>query len=503
MSERALSLVSAPWDYEAIIVGTGFGGMGAAIQFTRLGIDSILMLDRASDLGGTWNHNRYPGVAVDIASVTYSYSFEPNPFWSRLYAPGSELRAYASHVADKYDLRRFMRFRSKVEKVVYDEARERWTVFIEGQPSLTCRFLVLGTGYFAQPKRPEIDGLESFSGKVIHTAEWDDSYDLTGKRVAIIGTGATAVQVIPEIAPKTEQLDVYQRTAIWVAPKPDAKISPTLQAWFKRIPLTQKLARFANSALLEFMGLGLLHYKQLPFILDGLQDLCRKQIKKQVRDPALRKKLTPDYGFFCKRPTFSNTFYPTFNRPNVSLVTEPIDRIEADGIVTKDGKKRPIDTLILATGFKMWERGGFPSVEVIGKNGANLGDLWHQGGYQSYEGLSIPGFPNLFNLHAPYSFTGVSFFYTIEVHMKRIERVIREMRKRNAASIEVKPEARDKFVAGMKRVAKGTVIVSGNCSTSHTYYLDSHGEVTLARLEPTALAFWRAGHFSLDDYRYS
>ena len=201
-------------DHEVIIVGCGFGGMGAAIQLGRLGIKSILMLERADDLGGTWHINHYPGLAVDIPSFTYSYSFEPNPNWSRMYAPGAELKAYTQHVADKYGLRRHMRFNSPVEKAVYDEAGRYWTVYPSGQPPVTARMLVLATGFLSQPHTPDIPGIQNFAGKIMHTAAWDHGYELKGKRAAVIGTGATAVQLLPKIAPLLEQMDVYQRTPI-------------------------------------------------------------------------------------------------------------------------------------------------------------------------------------------------------------------------------------------------------------------------------------------------
>jgi cation diffusion facilitator CzcD-associated flavoprotein CzcO len=240
---------------EVLIVGAGFGGMGAAIQFGRLGIDDVLIVDRADDLGGTWHVNRYPGLTVDIASVTYSYSFEPNPYWSRLFAPGPELKRYAEHIADKYDLRRRMRLRTAVESARWDEDEQRWHVST-GTGPITARYLVAATGFLSQPKWPDIPGLQDFAGAVLHTAQWDAGVELRGRRVAVVGTGATSVQLVPEIAPQVAELTVYQRTPIWVVPKIDGPIPRPVQQVFARVPLAQRAARLANSAALEALMVG-------------------------------------------------------------------------------------------------------------------------------------------------------------------------------------------------------------------------------------------------------
>ena len=492
------------FDHEVIIVGTGFGGMGVAIELNRFGIDDILMLDRADDLGGTWHINTYPGLAVDIASTTYSYSFEPNPNWSRLYAPGAELKAYAVHVAEKYNLRRYMSFNAAVEKVVYDPKRQLWTVDIAGRKPVTSRFLILATGFLSQPKRPDIAGLADFRGKIIHTAEWDHAYDLTGRRAAVIGTGATAVQLLPEIAPKLKQMDVYQRTPIWVAPKVDTEIPVWVRKLFARLPATQRAARYTGSALLEIgMVSAALHHRELPMLSQGAARMCLAHMHRQIKDRELRQKLTPKYSFGCKRPTFSNDYYPTFVRGNVELVTDGIDHIEADGIVAKDGRKRPIDVLILATGYKVWEKGNFPAFPVYGKDGTELGDWWNQHSYQSYEGITVHGYPNMFYLASPYSFTGLSYFFTIEGQMQHIARCLGEMKKRKAKTFEVRQEAQTAFVKKMRKNAESSVFVTGNCAPANSYYFNQHGESTLLRPTPTPFALWRASRYPLKDYLFT
>ena len=314
-------------DHDVIIVGAGFGGMGAAIALKRLGYDDLLILEREDDLGGTWHVNHYPGLAVDIASVTYSYSFEPNPYWKHWFARGPELKQYAEHVADTYDLRRHMEFGVRVEGARWDEDEQHWVVATDAG-TRTATYLMTATGFLSQPKLPDIEGVHDFAGTVIHTAKWDDAADLDQKRVAVIGTGATAVQLIPQIAKRASALTVYQRTPIWVTPKNDFRIPRPLQQLFAAQPWTQRLARRANSAWLEgMMVTGVLHYKQGKVFNQGAAALAKAHLRRQVKDPELRRKLTPDYSFGCKRPTFSNDYYPTFTRPHVTLETTPIARI--------------------------------------------------------------------------------------------------------------------------------------------------------------------------------
>ncbi|WP_291412126.1 NAD(P)/FAD-dependent oxidoreductase [Actinophytocola sp.] len=280
-------------DYDAIIVGAGFGGMGAAIQLNRLGVDNLAILERADDLGGTWHVNRYPGLAVDIASVTYSYSFEPNPYWSRMFAPGAELKRYAEHVADKYDLRRYMRFGTVVDGARWDDAERVWTVRVRGSAPVTARYLVTATGFLSQPRMPNIPGIDGFAGKVIHSTAWDDGYDLTARRAAVIGTGATAVQLVPEVARKVAELTVYQRTPIWVTPKLDGPIPRPVQRLVARMPLAQRAARLVNSAALEaIMVTGVLHYRQARLtnraVGDEADRACRAERHRHRRRPPNR-----------------------------------------------------------------------------------------------------------------------------------------------------------------------------------------------------------------------
>jgi cation diffusion facilitator CzcD-associated flavoprotein CzcO len=489
--------------YDAVIVGAGFGGMGAAIQLKRLGYDNLLILERESDLGGTWHVNRYPGLAVDIPSSTYSYSFEPNPYWSRLFAPGAELKRYAAHVADKYDLRHHMQFDTVVSGAVWDEEKAHWRVSIDGDEPVTGTFLLTATGFLSQPKMPDIDGIDSFKGTVIHTTSWPDETDLDGKRIAVIGTGATAVQLIPELAKVAGDLTVYQRTPIWVSPKPDYGIPSAVQRAFSAAPLSQRAVRMVGSGILEAMMVSaVVHYRQFSVANRIAERYCRAHLYRQVRDPELRRKLTPDYSFGCKRPTFSNDYFPTFTKPHVHLETESIARIDEQGIVTADGERRDIDVLVLATGFNLWDV-NFPAIEIIGREGRNLGKFWREQRFQAYEGVSVPGFPNFVSLNSPYSYSGLSYFTTIECQMKHMERLFGELRERDATTFEVDASANAKFLAEMTEKVGGSVFALGQCATANSYYFNQHGEATLLRPSSTIAAHRRAVSFPVDDYLYA
>lgn len=489
-------------DHQAVIVGAGFGGMGAAIQLKRLGIEDFVVLEREDDLGGTWHVNRYPGLAVDIASVTYSYSFEPNPWWRHWYARGPELKQYAAHVADTYDLRRHMRFGTVVDGARWDEADQVWEVSVAGGEPVRAAYLITATGFLSQPRVPDIAGVEEFAGTVVHTARWDDSADLDGQRIAVIGTGATSVQLVPELAERAAHLTVFQRTPIFVTPKLDFEIPAALRRLFARAPATQRLARRVNTALLEaLMVLAVLRYRRMGFLNRGAALAARRHLRKQVPDPELRRKLTPDYSFGCKRPTFSNDYYPTFTRPDVTLETTPIERITPNGIVTADGRETGIDVLVLATGYDMWQQ-NFPAIPVIGRNGKDLGRWWRETRFQAYEGIAAPGFPNFLSLASPYSYSGLSYFTTIEGQMKHMGRLLREVRRRGAATFEVREPANEEFLGRVTELLQDSVFHLGSCATARSYYFNQHGDPALLRPTSTISAHREAESFPLEDYAY-
>ncbi|TWS23360.1 NAD(P)/FAD-dependent oxidoreductase [Tsukamurella sputi] len=493
--------------HDVIIVGAGFGGMGAAIELLGRGRTDVLILEREEDLGGTWHVNRYPGLAVDIASVTYSYSFEPNPDWSRLYAPGAELKAYASRVAEKYGLRRHMRFGVDVRAARWDARAAEWevTVVRDGglEQKLRSRFLITATGFLSQPKLPDIEGIEGFAGTVVHSAQWDDSVPLDGRRLGIIGTGATGVQLIPELAKVAGHLTVFQRTPIWVVPKVDFPVPGPVKALFGALPITQRAARLANSTALEVLNtVGVLNYQYGHRFNDVAALLAKAHLRAQVPDPTIRAALTPSYSFGCKRPTFSNDYFPTFSRPNVTLETTSIRRVLPNGIEMADGTVHELDVLMLATGFSLWEK-NFPAIDVTGRDERNLGEFWREGRFQAYEGMAVPKFPNFFSLHSPYSYTGLSYFWTIEAQMVHLRRVFDEIDRRRAHTVEVTEQANARFLATMSRRLERSVFQRGACGGSRSYYFDPHGEATLLRPSSVLGARRAASSFAIDDYAFS
>ena len=487
--------------FDVIIVGAGFGGIGAAIQLKRLGYENFVILDRESDLGGTWHVNHYPGLAVDVPTTSYSYWFEPNPNWSRLFSTGAEIKQYAHDVADKYDVPRHMRFNTTVEGARWDEEAKVWRVALAGGDTLTTRHLITATGLLSQPQTPDIPGIAGFQGKVIHTTAWDDSYDPRNRRIAVIGTGATAVQVIPELAKTAAEVTVYQRTPIHVVPKFDVPIPKRAKRLFSKVPLTQRAIRLVTNAIYEFFAAVGLNDHKLLFrrLLIAAADLAKMHRFASVRDKELRAKLRPDYDFGCKRPTFSNSYYRIFTKPHVHLVTSGIDHFERDAIIANDGTKTVIDTLVLATGFDLWEA-NFPAIEIIGRHDRNLGKWWRDTRFQAYQGISMPYFPNFLSLASPYAQLGLNFFNTVEYQMRHMDRLFGEVKRRGAMTFEVTEDANTRYLDRMTELVGHSVFNLGNCASSRSYYFNPSGEATLLRPMPTRTAVREASRFPLSDY---
>ena len=488
-------------DYTTIIVGAGFSGIGAGIQLDRAGLGDYLIIEAGDEAGGTWYWNTYPGIAVDIPSFSYQFSFEQSADWSRSYAPGRELKAYADRCVDKYGLRCKIRFGTKVTAAVFDDESDSWRIDLDTGESLTARFLVNASGVLTVPNLPDIDGVDSFAGITVHTARWDHSQDLSGKRVAIIGTGASAVQVIPEIAPIVERLTVFQRTPIWCMPKLDVPL-PAPARWAMRIPGGKVIQRLISQAYVELtFTLAAQYYTVFP-LANRAERMGKAYLRRQVRDPEVRDKLTPRYAVGCKRPGFHNTYLATFNRDNVELVTEPIDKVTGSGVATTDGATRDVDVLILATGFKVMDVDSIPTFPVTGSGGRSLAKFWSEQRLQAYEGVSVPGFPNFFTVMGPYGYVGSSYFALIETQTHHIIRCLKRASSESATRVEVSQEANDRFFAEMMRKRHRQIFWQDSCSLANSYYFDQNGDVPL-RPTSTPEAYWRSRRFPLEDYQFT
>lgn len=479
-------------DVEVLIVGAGISGIGAGIELLRRGNSSFALLEAASELGGTWRDNTYPGIAVDIPAVSYCYPFETDYAWSREFAVGAEIQEYVKHCAEKYGVTGHVRYGSRALRCQFDTARDTWATQLDDGTVVTSRYVIAATGLLSQPKLPEIPGLETFAGKAMHTARWDHDHDLTSKRVAVIGTGASAVQVVPEIAPLVAGLRVFQRTPIWIGPRPDRPLQPGSRLSLRRFSVIRSLLRLVSESGLEFLTFSIVNYQRFPFVVRLVQRYVRFWMRRQVQDPATAAKLLPGYDLGCKRPTTSNRYLSAFNRDNVLLVTQPIERICPEGIVTDDQVLHAVDTIILATGFLTTEQGNAPSFEVVGSDGVELGQFWEEHRLQAYAGVSVPGFPNFFLTAGPYS-GGFNWFAPLKAHLTHIMGCIDEARARGVTRVEVRRDVHERYMRHMWQRADGTVFKAGSCTSANSYYVDRHGDASLP-LPHTP--WWRAARES-------
>jgi cation diffusion facilitator CzcD-associated flavoprotein CzcO len=492
-------------DHEVAIIGAGLSGLGMGSALKRAGIEDFVIYERAQDIGGTWRDNTYPGVGVDIPTFAYQFSYELKPDWSRVFARGAEVKQYVDDYADKYGLRPHLRFGCDVTERAWDEDEQCWRLTLNGTEEITARFVISAIGAFVDPKPIEIDGLDEFTGKVIHSARWDHSYSLEGKRVAIVGTGASAVQIVPMIARDVAQLDVYQRTPIWISPKFDPPIPEVVKRLFARVPLTQRATFAVASAITEFILITMVvHYERLPFVVRAVEGSSRRFVAASVRDPELREKLTPDYDFGCKRPSVSNRYLAAFNRPNVSLITDRIERITQAGVLAADGSERPVDALVLATGFYLASAPeNYRLRPVRGRDGFDLADHYERNHLKAYESISMPGLPNHFMIFGPYGWTGASWHVLVESASKHIVRVIDECRRRGATEVEVTEEATDRYHEVVLQRMSKALWYGSNCATANSYYYDHHGDTPYLRPTSGRAAFKAARSFPMSDYRFS
>jgi cation diffusion facilitator CzcD-associated flavoprotein CzcO len=463
-------VTTLPSHVRVLIVGSGFAGLGMAIRLQQDGRDDYLVLERADDVGGTWKANTYPGAACDVPSRLYSYSFALNAEWTRSFSPQGEILEYLRQCAERFDVLPRLRFGVKVEHAAWDEDARLWRVQSTAG-ELTADVLVSGAGALSEPKLPPIPGAQDFKGKVFHSAAWDHDHDVAGERVAVIGTGASAIQIVPEIQPKVRSLKVFQRTPAWIIPRTDRPYSRLEKLAYKKIPGLQALARAAIYWGREAYVIGFAIERRLMKLPDRI---ARAHIKRQIPDPELREKLTPDYTIGCKRILISNDFYPALAKDNADVVTSPITAMTETAIVTQDGEHHEVDTIVFATGFQVTP----PPIAkcLVGRDGAVLDDVWAESGMQAHRGTTVAGFPNLFFLVGPNTGLGhTSMVYVIESQIHYVLEALRAMDRGNIRTLEPRPEAQARFNDAVQKRMEGTVWDQGGCAS---WYLDDTGRNT-------------------------
>ncbi len=455
--------------FEVAIVGAGFSGLGMAIRLKKSGQSDFVILERASDTGGTWRDNSYPGCACDIQSHLYSFSFALNPNWSRLFPPQPEIQAYLRETAARYGVLPHIHWNCPLLGAAWDEDEKNWQITTPGG-LITAHVLVLATGPLSEPSLPGIPGLASFKGKLFHSAQWDHACDLTGKRVGVIGTGASGIQFVPEIQPQAARLTIFQRTPPWIVPRQDRPIPAWQRALYKKLPLAQRLVRLKIYWQREAIGAGLVYYN--PARSKLIAQLGLNHLKRQIADPALRAKLTPNYAIGCKRILLSDDFYPALTRPNVEVVADRVAAITPEGVRLADDREIPLDVLICATGFHATDAPLFTKIK--GREGRYLSEAWGKG-MRAYLGATVSGFPNLFLMIGPNTGLGhSSMVLMIESQIKYIFEALRAMKKEQIKAIDVRPEILEHYNEWLQERLKGTVWNSG-CKS---WYLDKRGQNT-------------------------
>jgi cation diffusion facilitator CzcD-associated flavoprotein CzcO len=451
------------------ILGAGFAGLGAAIRLQQEGIDDFAVFEKGREVGGTWWWNTYPGCQCDIPSHLYSFSFALNPEWTRTYPKQPELERYLRRVSEDFGVRPKIRFDCEIQSAEWDEDAGHWRLQT-GRGVVTADVFVAAPGPLSEPSLPDVPGLDDFQGETFHTARWDKAADLRGKRVAVVGTGASAIQVVPEIQPLVDKLTVFQRTAPWVVPHRDRPITRAERAIYRRVPALQRAVRAGVYWMREMLVPGLVYRPQ---IMKGIERVARRHIASQVPDRALREKVTPDYTIGCKRILPSNKWYPALGEDNVELVTGGISELRPSGIVDAEGTLHEVDVVIFATGFYVTD---IPMAHMCrGRGGQLLSEAW-EGSPQAYMGTAVAGFPNLFMLVGPNTGLGHnSIVFMIEAQITYLLSALRELERSKASQIEVRREAQESYNAAIQRRMPQTIWSTGGCSS---WYIDAKGKNT-------------------------
>jgi cation diffusion facilitator CzcD-associated flavoprotein CzcO len=451
--------------HRVAIIGSGFSGLGMAIRLKRDGENDFVLLERDSEVGGTWYANTYPGCRCDVPSHLYSFSFAPNPDWSNTFSAQPEILRYLLDITERYGIRPHVRFDTEVVAAAWDEDDGVWRIETS-QGELTADVLVSGQGGLSEPALPSVPGLDTFGGATFHSARWDHDHELSGERVAVIGTGASAIQFVPEIQPRVGKLHVFQRTAPWVMPHGGRPLSERERSVYRRLPAAQ-LAMRAGIYWARETFVTLFRHPRFGKLAERV---ALRHLGSQVKDPELRRKLRPGFSIGCKRILPSNDWYPALTQPNVEVVTDAIREVRPHSIVTTGGEEREVDTIIFGTGFHVTDLA--IADRIRGRGGRTLAEEW-QGSPRAYLGTTVAGYPNLFLLTGPNTALGhSSIVFMIESQINHVAGALRALRRRGAASVEVRPEVQASYNAELERMTKGTVWVTGGCSS---YYIDRNG----------------------------
>jgi cyclohexanone monooxygenase len=481
-----------PQRVDHLIVGSGFAGLCAAIKLAEDGETDFVVIEKADDVGGTWRDNTYPGACCDIPSQLYSFSFARNPEWSSSYSPQPEIQDYLRRVAREYAVTDRTVFGTELESATWDDEAMVWRCRTT-TGEVVARTLITGTGSLSAPRLPEIEGIETFGGTLFHSAAWDHSVDLAGKRVAVIGTGASAIQIVPEMQSVAAHLDVYQRTAPWVIPRNDRRYPRVERLALRRVPA---LARLYRTGIYWAHEGYVPAFTWQPRLGAPAEKAALAGMHRAIKDPDLRARVTPAYRLGCKRVLRSNTYYPALAADNVDLVTDPIARITPTGVVTADGAEHPADVIVVATGFWTTEQ---PIAErIVGRSGRTLADEWAGTGMSAYKGTTVHGFPNLFMLTGPGTTQGhTSVVFVIESQVAYVRDALRTMRERGYATVEPRADVQSRFNASLQRRMRRTVWSRGGCTS---WYQDAQGRITTLWPRSTVNLRRILARFDLDAY---
>ena len=485
-----------PVHTRALIIGTGFSGLGMGIALQQQGVD-FLILEKAADVGGTWRDNTYPGCACDVPSHLYSFSFEPKPDWKHLFSFQDEIWAYLKGVTDKYGLRRYIIFDSLVERAHWDDTECRWHVFTADGREYVAQFFISGAGALHIPLIPDVGGRDEFEGAAFHSAQWDHGVELAGKRVAVIGTGASAIQIVPEIVGTVAELQLYQRTPPWVVPRSNGRLPQPLRRAFETVPGLRLALR---NGIYWGLEIGLAYgMTKRPSVLRAVELLGKWNIRRHVADPALRRKLTPTYRAGCKRILYSDNYYRAVADPRTEVITDRIARLTRDGIVTADGTERKADVIVFATGFHVTD--SYTYVDVKGPHGEDLVDRWNREGVMAHRGIAVADVPNVFFLLGPNTGLGhTSVVFMIESQIRYVAQAIAAVDEAGAQALAPTRAGQDRFNAELQEKLGHSVWNTGGC---RSWYLDEHGSNRTLWSGYTWQYWLATRRFKPGEYRFS